>query len=133
MTDEEFFEKFEDATLSVEIFDHKHHVKMAWIYLKKYSLAEALERFSNALRKFAKANGAENIYHETITFAFLTIINERMKTSETMQNWDNFERANPDIFDWKKNILKKYYREETLKSDFAKKNFVFPDKIKEEY
>jgi len=29
---------------------------------------------------------------------------------------------------WKDNILKKYYRDETLSSDLAKSTFVFPDR-----
>ena len=129
MTEEEFYEQFENATLDASIFHHSNHVKMAWIYLKKFDLAEAIAKFSKALKNFAKANGAPKLYHETITFAFLILINQRMEINENKEDWDNFVEINPDLFDWKNNILKKYYSEETLKSQFAKKVFVFPDKI----
>ena len=36
--------------------------------------------------------------------------------------------SNPDLLQWKDSILKKYYREETLQSDLAKRIFLFPDK-----
>lgn len=129
MTEIEFFEQFENGTLSATLFDHEAHVKMGWIYLKKYGLLETLQNFSTALKNFAKVNNAAGLYHETITFAFLILINERIKQAESNQNWDEFRENNPDLFDWKNNILKKYYQEKTLKSVFAKKNFVFPDKF----
>lgn len=129
MTEEEFYKQFEAAILDASIFNHSNHVKMAWIYLKKFELTDAMARFSKALRKFATANNAPKLYHETITFAFLILINQRMQISETKDDWDSFRETNPDLFDWKNNILKKYYREETLKSQFAKRVFVFPDKI----
>ena len=129
MTEQEFYEQFENATLDVNIFDHSNHVRMAWIYLQKFDLPEALINFSKALKNFARANDASGLYHETITFAYLILINERLQNNENKEDWDNFNKANPDLFDWQNNILKKYYREETIKSDFAKKVFVFPDKI----
>lgn len=129
MTDEEFFTAFENGTLSPTLFHHKNHVKMFWLYLKKFDLLESLTRFSDSLKRFAKINGAENLYHETITFAFAVIINQRLKSADKNQTWDEFVAQNTDLLTWKENILKKYYREETLKSGFAKKTFVFPDKI----
>lgn len=129
MTDEEFYEQFENATLDANIFNHSNHVKMAWIYLKKFELPEAMLKFSKDLKAFAAAHGAPKLYHETITFAYLILINERLKENENQQNWDIFVQTNTDLFDWKDNILQKYYREETIKSAFAKKVFVFPDKI----
>lgn len=129
MTDNEFFEQFENGTLDAKLFTHSAHIQMAWIYLKKYQLPEALRNFSNALKNFAKVNKAQGLYNETITFAFLIIINERMKRTQTDQNWEDFKKNNSELFDWKNNILKNYYNEATLKSIFAKKTFVFPDKF----
>jgi hypothetical protein len=130
MTEEEFYEQFEAATLDVNLFDHSNHVKMGWIYVKKFELPEAMTRFSKALKNFATVNGASGLYHETITFAYLILINERLKATETQQSWEEFRQTNPDLFDWKNNILKKYYREETVKSAFAKQHFVFPDRLR---
>ena len=124
MTEDEFFKQFENGTLNADLFDHSAHVKMAWIYLKKYDLPEALRYFSDALKNFAIVNNAQGLYHETITFAYLLLINERMKMSETLEPWEEFVENFPELFDWKDNILKKHYREETLKSLAAKKYFV---------
>ncbi len=128
MTDEDFFTQFENGTLDAKLFSHSAHVKMAWIYVHKYELPEALRNFSDALKNFAKINNATGLYHETITFAFLLLINERIKKSEN-QNWNDFVENNEDLLDWKSNILTKYYRSETLKSVNAKQYFIFPDKL----
>jgi len=34
----------------------------------------------------------------------------------------------PDLLTWKDNILKKYYRKETLSSALARSTFLLPDK-----
>jgi hypothetical protein len=41
--------------------------------------------------------------------------------------WEDFASLNPDLFVWKGGILNRYYQEATLKSDFARRVFVFPD------
>jgi len=48
------------------------------------------------------------------------------KTIEAGQTWPEFVEANADLFDWKDNILKSYYQDETLKSERARRTFVFP-------
>jgi hypothetical protein len=88
-----------------------------------------MSRFSAALKAFAKAKGAANRYHETITLSFLLLINERIARGNPGVDFDSFADANPDLFDWKNSVLNNYYRKETLKSIFARKNFVFPDRL----
>ena len=129
MNDEEFIQRFEDCTLPAESFHHPDHVRVAWLYLRSYSVLEALNRFSAGLKRFATANGKPNLYHETITWAYVLLINERLERGGREQSWAEFVDANGDLFDWKDNILKSYYHDETLRSDVARKVFVFPDKI----
>jgi hypothetical protein len=100
---------------------------MAFAYLRQYSALEALERFCTALKQFAKAQGKADLYHETITWAYLLLIHERMSRAAQTQTWEQFASANPDLLRWKDGVLEKYYAEETLRSDLAKRVFVFPD------
>jgi len=51
-----------------------------------------------------------------------------MKRAGGRQSWEEFVAANPDLFDWQNSILKTYYREETLRSELARRVFVFPDR-----
>lgn len=107
------------------LFRHREHVKLAWMYLRKYPLLEAVVKVSESLEMFAVLNGGE--YNETLTWAYMFLINERMQRMGEGCPWEEFASANPDLFNWEENILKNYYREETLESDLAKRVFIFPD------
>jgi hypothetical protein len=128
VNDVEFIARFEDGTLPGEKFRHCDHVRMAWLYLSRYPLLEALVRFSDALQRFATAHGKPDLYHQTITWSYLFLINERRERLGANQSWQKFAAANGDLFAWNDGgILSKYYRPETLQSEFARKVFVFPD------
>lgn len=130
MTDQELIEQFESGTLPNECFRHREHVRAAFLYLTEYPVLEALLAFSRSLRKFAEANGKPQLYHETITWAYVFLINERRARAGKKQSWDEFARNNPDLLEWKNGILTRYYHPETLASDLARAAFVFPDLVK---
>lgn len=129
MQDRLFLEQFEDCSLPKEEFSHRNHVRAAWLFLRRDPLLIAMKKFTEALKRFATANGAAHIYHETITWAYLLLIYERNMESNNVETFEQFEEMNPDLFNREKPILKSYYREETLSSDLAKKQFVLPDKL----
>lgn len=123
MTDREFVAAFESGTLPPASFHHRDHVRLAWIYLHEEPLIRALARFTENLKRFA---GNSGLYHETITFAFLFLIHERMQRCEAA-TFEEFAIANEDLFAWKPSILDRYYSAETLGSDLARRTFVMPD------
>jgi hypothetical protein len=129
LSDDEFVARFEDASLSNECFHHRDHLRMAFLYLCRYPALEAIQRFSAALGRFAAAKGKPDLYNETVTWAFLFLIRERMARSGGNQNWEDFAARNADLLSWENNILRSYYRETTLKSNLARNTFVMPDKI----
>jgi hypothetical protein len=128
MTDDEFVAVFENCTLPLESFLHADHVKMAFLYLGRYPLLEAIRQFSCSLARFATAHGKTNLYNQTITWAYLLLIQERLARAGQPQTWAEFAAGNADLLDWNDNVLKKYYRDETLKSEIARGTFVFPDR-----
>jgi len=62
------------------------------------------------------SRGAPGLYHQTITWAHLLLIHERMQRAGAPETWVSF-RA----------ILERYYSPETLGSDLARRIFVLPD------
>lgn len=128
-TDEEFIASFEDGSLANESFHHPDHVRMAFLYLCRYPALGAIQRFSSSLARFAAAKGKPGLYNETVTWAFLFLIRERMARAGRKQTWSEFAASNRDLMSWEDNVLRKYYRDETLASDLAKGTFLFPDKI----
>jgi len=128
MTDEELLRRFEEASLPSEGFHHRDHVRAAWAYLDRHPPLTALERFSDALRRFAAANGATDLYHETITWAFVFLIQARRATAPAGEGWEEFASRNPDLLRWKPSILDRYYSRETLGSELARRVFVLPER-----
>lgn len=109
-------------------FHHEQHVRVAWNYLRGHALATALARFSDGLKRFAAAQGQPTVYHETVTTAFVLLINERIDRSMP-SDWDAFAAAHPDLLAWKPSLLDRYYTPELLWSERAKQTFVMPDRL----
>ena len=119
---------FEECTLAAGSFRHREHVEIAWLYLSRYSLLDALARFADGLRRLARSFGASDKYHETITWTFMLLVHERMQRAESSETWAEFAAHNSDLFEWPSPLLARYYSEETLWSDLARKVFVLPDR-----
>lgn len=127
MTDQELIECFEADTLPGE-FHHADHVRLAFAYLSEYSVLEAIERFTRALKRFAAARGKAELYNETVTHAYFFLIRDRMARAGDVE-WEEFAQRNRDLFVWKGGILSRYYHEATLQSELARTVFLFPDKM----
>lgn len=127
LTDEELLEGFIDTTLPAELFHHRQHVRVAWLFVRRHGMPDALREFPAALRRFANAKGATTLFHTTITWAYLLLIHERQQRSPAA-DWETFAAANADLLGWKPSILDELYRPETLWSEHAKQTFVMPDR-----
>ena len=126
MSEREFIEGFEACTLAENAFHHRDHIRLAYLYLRDLSPLDALTRFTAGLKRFAASLGKPDRYHETITWAYLLLIHERLQREPT-NDFESFARANPDLLVWHPSVLDAYYRPETLKSDLARRAFVMPD------
>lgn len=112
-------------------FHHADHVRVAFAYASEFPMPEALAEFSAALKRFALAHGKPNLYHETITWAYLLLIKERMARAGNAQLWEEFSERNPDLLRWKGGILERYYTKAALDSNLARQTFIFPDRASE--
>lgn len=129
MTDTEFLEQFERGTLDPTAFRHADHVRAAWMTLRAHPGMAGLEHYCAGIRKLAAAARKPGLYHETITWAYLFIIRERIARMPETQTWTEFAATNPDLFAWKPGVLDRLYRSATLQSDLARRCFVMPDRI----
>jgi len=126
MSSPELFDRFVDTSLPADQFHHREHVNVAWLFVQKYGMPQALDEFSTAIKRFADAKGATGLYHETITWAFLLLIAER-QARRPVATWEEFAAANPDLLVWKPSVLERYYSKELLSSDLARRTFLMPD------
>jgi hypothetical protein len=132
MTDHQLVAAFEGCTIRNEEFHHEDHVRMGFLYMSRFPGLEGLRRFSEGLERLAAASGKPTLYHETITWAFLLLIRERLaralQRSGRLPSWDEFAADSKDLLRGKDHVLKAYYRDETLKSELARKTFLLPDR-----
>ncbi len=114
---------FEEGRIEPADFPHREHVRFGYGILAHHSLGEAIIRFRAGLRHIAQKAGKPQLYHETITVAFLALIGERRAQSKAAE-WDEFIAANPDLLD--KNVLLRWYAKEQLDSELARRTFCLP-------
>ncbi|WP_262692766.1 hypothetical protein [Kordiimonas aestuarii] len=126
MNDLDLFRAFESGLLARDAFSHRVHVQLGWIYVGRFPLAEAIERFSARLKSWARKHDVDGLYHETITWAYLMIINER-RHKHAGDDFEAFIETNADLLG-KPSVLEDYYTRETLDSDHARQTYVMPDK-----
>jgi hypothetical protein len=127
LADDELLKGFDTGSLPDDAFHHQEHVRVAWIYVRQHGLPDALGTFSTALRRFAAAKGKPQLYHTTITWAFLLLIGERLRRG-LATSWAEFVQENPDLLSWKPSVLDRYYSPDRLWSALARETFVFPDR-----
>jgi hypothetical protein len=127
-TDEALIATFETGTTPNAEFHHADHVRVAWIYLGRLPLLAAADSFAANLKRFAAAHNKPQLYHETITLAYLLLIHDRIVTRGRGRSWSEFADANPDLLEWEPSILDRYYSPTLLESDLARRSFVWPDR-----
>ena len=120
-------EAFERGEIDPDAFDHEAHVHLAWLYLERFPLPEALGKFDTALRRLTLKLGIPGKYHATITWFFLLLIAER-RNADPGADWSRFRRRNADLVE-NGGLLDAYYSHRTLASDRARQAFVLPDRL----
>jgi hypothetical protein len=118
---------FESGAIDPARFPHAEHVRVGYEMLSRYSFGEAISRFSRGLKLLAAKAGKPQVYHETITVAFLALINER-RAPNPAESWSEFQARNADLFD--KRCLAKWYGAEELGSDLARRTFCLPKPLR---
>jgi len=88
---------FEEGRIEPARFPHREHVRVSYELLERHPFPEALLHLARGLRRLATKAGRPEVYHETITAAFLALIAER-RLSGDHEDWEDFAARNPDLF-----------------------------------
>lgn len=114
---------FLEGRLDPAQFHHREHVRIGYELLEQHPFSEALFYLSAGLRLLAAKAGHPEVYHETITTAFLSFISERCWQGEYL-DFDDFARRNPDLM--QKEFLGRIYEPAVLQSQLAREAFILP-------
>jgi hypothetical protein len=126
MNDAALLREFLAGTVDLAAFDHRTHVRVTYLLLRDRPLPETLIALRDGLSALAARAGHPEKYHETITFAFAALVNERIQTSASF-DWSSFAEANSDLFAWSNgSVLDRFYDPLTLRTNEARKTFLLP-------
>ena len=124
MNDQQFLSALEHGELPEQEFTHAAHVRAAYLVLRESDFPRALERIRSAIVNFATRLGKPEKYHETITVAFLSLIQQQRVQRGDPGSWAAFSRDNPELL--RADLLLDYYDQRQLGSDLARRTFVLP-------
>ena len=114
---------FEAHDLDNTTFHHAEHVQVAFDLLNKYDFIDAASIYAKGIRAIATKAGAPHKFNLTITYAFMSLIAERM-TQSACKDIATFFQQNPDLLS--KEVLGRWYRPERLQSGMARNIFLMP-------
>lgn len=124
--DRAFIGDLQACLLEPDRFDHRAHVRAAYVYLAEHEPDRAAERMRDTLRAFLGHHGIDvSKYHETITKAWILAVRHFMASTPAARSADEFIDANPRLLD--SSIMLTHYSAELLFSPQARATFVEPD------
>jgi hypothetical protein len=124
--DQNFRMEFEAHTISPALFNHRAHIRLAYIYLAEHDTDAAHQLMRRALLSFLNHHGINvSKYHETMTHAWILAVRHFMAKTPSTESYDAFIEQNPSLLNSK--IMLAHFTTEVLFSDEARAKFVQPN------
>lgn len=123
-----FKDDVESCRFPVPEFDHRSHLRLAYIYLvQTSSTSESVNLVRRALKGLLEHAGVDPSvkYHETLTEAWLLAVHHFMHNTSYANSADDFIDQNPKLLD--SIIMFTHYSDDLLFSEPAKTAFVEPN------
>lgn len=117
---------FEERRTLTGSLSHREHVMIAWHYARTRPALQALAELARGIQELAVALGKEGLYHETLTWAWFSLIRERMERIGVDASWEEFSAASDDILSGR--AIHEIYEKSTLDSELARRVFLMPDR-----
>jgi hypothetical protein len=129
LADAEFLAQFESKAWPKENWHHRQHIKVAYLYLRRYPFEQAQARIRERIKAYnASKQVHESLtsgYHDTMTQAWMHLVYYTLCEYGPAENADVFFDQNPQL--WGKKALRFYYTKENYVTERAKAQFVPPD------
>ncbi len=125
VSDLAFRAAFDAGGIAPSAFDHRAHVRLAYVHLVEHGVAGAPQAMRSSLRAFLAAHGiAPSKYHETLTRAWTFAVAHFMSRHGS-DAFEAFEARSTPLFDSR--VMLTHYTPERLFSDAARATWVEPD------
>src|SRR5262245_34870461 len=100
--DQNFRKEFEDCKFPPAEFNHRAHIKLAYVYLSEHETDTAHQLMRSALLSFIEFYGIDvSKYHETMTRAWIMAVRHFMENTPDSESSDLFIEKNPIMLDSK--------------------------------
>lgn len=124
--DERFLADFEAGRVTPDAFDHRAHVRLAYVQVARHGVDGAHDAIRAGIGNFLQRNGIDPAkYHETITRAWVLAVRHFMARTPSSDSADAFLAATPALLDSR--IMLTHYSPERLFSPDARQRFADPD------
>lgn len=127
LSDDEMLAAFLACDLPASGFDHRSHLRIAWIHLQRYPLDEAVQRTCDGIAGFAAHLGATEKFNRTLTEALVRLM-AHGGAADPGLGWKAFLAANPELANDARGAIARYYSQERLARPEARTRFLPPDK-----
>lgn len=107
-------------------FDHRQHLRLAWLHLRQAPLQQAIERCCSDLARFAAHHGVTGKFHRTLTEALLRLM-VSCGAADTTLDWPAFQHRNAALLSDARGLLARHYSPTLLASSEARLGFQPPD------
>ena len=127
--DDAFFAEFEACRWPMDEWHHQQHIKLAYLYLRRYPFDAAMNRIRERIKAHNAAHNVpelpESGYHETMTQAWMRLVYHTLCEYGPAETSDSFYEHNPQLS--QKKVLRLFYSRDLFMSPRAKAEFVEAD------
>ena len=128
MSDEQFLAAFLDCSMPPAGFDHRGHLRVAWLLLQRHPLEQAVDQTCAGIARLAAHLGVPGKYHRTLSEALVRLMAAAGAATPTL-SWADFLHANAPLLSDAHALLARHYSPAVLDSAAARQRFVPPDRL----
>jgi hypothetical protein len=126
LSDEAFVAQVESAELPAAAFRHADHLRLSYLYVRRYGAGEAESRIARTIESFARAHGADTKFHASVTHAWVRLVADRIGRNPAARSFGEFLAAAPELAS--SEVIGRHYSEELLRSEAARREVVDADR-----
>ncbi|MFG1496184.1 hypothetical protein ABMA57_06065 [Saccharospirillum sp. HFRX-1] len=124
--DQTFRQQMESCTFPAADFNHRAHLRLAYVYLCESDPDTATNQMRDTLNQFLIRNKVDPAkFHETLTKAWILAVKHFMDRAGSAMSADDLIDRYPQMLDTQ--IMLTHYSAERLFSEEARKRFLEPD------
>lgn len=126
-SEKQYLESFLNTNdFDVSLFHHKEHVQVTYTLLVDNDIKSTYSLIKKGILDILNYVGVDTSkYHETMTYAWVLIVNYFMNETNGCKSFEEFISLNPKLLN--KEILYRHYSKELINSDKSKKEILEAD------